>query len=134
MAEYTRICEESGPADPVLQSVVSDMAFMLAEWGNDLDRAEHWAEVAADNLRSYVRDSDPCKYWDAGCHVATNAMALIIRKTASEERKAALYQEAEGLLYDIISKSEEHFGADSFEVGKALTRHILPCGACCTDH
>jgi hypothetical protein len=27
-----------------------------------------------------------------------------------------LYQEAEGLLNDIISKSEEHFGADSFEV------------------
>jgi hypothetical protein len=31
-----------------------------------------------------------------------------------------LYQEAEGLLND-ISKSEEHFGADSYEVGYALT-------------
>jgi hypothetical protein len=30
-----------------------------------------------------------------------------IRKTESEEHKAALYQE--GLLNDIISKSEEHF-------------------------
>jgi hypothetical protein len=27
--------------------------------GGDLDRAERWASVAADNLRSYVRDSDP---------------------------------------------------------------------------
>jgi hypothetical protein len=40
-------------------------------------------------------------------------MAAIIEKTESEEHKAALYQEAEGLLNDIISKSEEHFGADS---------------------
>jgi hypothetical protein len=37
-------------------------------------------------------------------------MAAIIRKTESEERKAALYQEAERLLNDVISKSEEHFG------------------------
>jgi hypothetical protein len=34
----------------------------------------------------------------------------------SEEHKAALYQEAEGLLND-ISKSEEHFEPDSGEVG-----------------
>jgi hypothetical protein len=26
-----------------------------------------WASVAADNLRSYVRDSDPKQYWDEGC-------------------------------------------------------------------
>jgi hypothetical protein len=32
---------------------------LLAESGGDLDRAERWASVAADNLRSYVRDSDP---------------------------------------------------------------------------
>jgi hypothetical protein len=55
---YTRICEENGPADPVLQGIVSDLA-LLAESGGDLDRAERWASVAADNLRSYVRDSDP---------------------------------------------------------------------------
>jgi hypothetical protein len=122
---YTRICEESGPADPVLQSVVSDMALMLAEHGNDVDRAEHWALRAADNLRSYVRDSDPSRYWKAGCHLATSPMAMIIYKTASEESKAALYQEAEGLLYDIISKSEEHFGADAFEVGAALTSILI---------
>jgi hypothetical protein len=48
---YTRICEENGPADPVLQGVVSEMA-LLAESGGDLDRAERWASVAADNLRS----------------------------------------------------------------------------------
>jgi ABC-type molybdate transport system ATPase subunit len=40
--------------------------------------------------------------------VASDTMAAIIRRL-SEERKAALYQEAEGLLNDIISKSEEHF-------------------------
>jgi hypothetical protein len=27
---YTRICEENGPADPVLQGVVSDLAQLLA--------------------------------------------------------------------------------------------------------
>jgi hypothetical protein len=27
---YTRICEENGPADPVLQGVVSEMAHLLA--------------------------------------------------------------------------------------------------------
>jgi hypothetical protein len=30
-------------------------------------------------------------------------MAAIIRKTESEERKAALYQEAVGLLNDIVA-------------------------------
>jgi hypothetical protein len=40
-------------------------------------------------------------------------MAAIIRKTESEERKAALYPRGGGLLNDIVSKSEEHFGADS---------------------
>jgi hypothetical protein len=56
---YTRICEENGPADPVLQGIVSKMAELLAKSGGSLDRAERWASVAADNLRSYVRDSDP---------------------------------------------------------------------------
>jgi hypothetical protein len=122
---YTRICEESGLADPVLQSVVADMAGMLSTWGNDVDRAGHWALVAADNLRSYIRDSDPFRYCREGCTLAMGAMAVIIGKTASEERKEVLYQEAEGLLYDIISKSEEHFGADSFEVGYALTGILM---------
>jgi hypothetical protein len=27
---YTRICEENGPADPVLQGIVSDLAGLLA--------------------------------------------------------------------------------------------------------
>jgi hypothetical protein len=35
---YTRICEENGPADPVLQGIVSDLAQLLAESGGDLDR------------------------------------------------------------------------------------------------
>jgi hypothetical protein len=62
---YTRICEENGPADPVLQGIVSDLAQLLANLVG-MDRAERWASVAADNLRSYVRDSDPYKYWE-GC-------------------------------------------------------------------
>jgi hypothetical protein len=53
----------------------------------------------AHNLRSYVRDSDPCKYWEEGCRVAIILMAAIIGKTESEEHKAALYQEG-GLLND----------------------------------
>jgi hypothetical protein len=52
---YTRICEENGPADPVLQGVVSRWRAVVTASGGDLDRAERWASVAADNLRSYVR-------------------------------------------------------------------------------
>jgi hypothetical protein len=52
---YTHICEENGPADPVLQGIVSKIAELLAKSGGSLDRAERWASVAADNLRSYVR-------------------------------------------------------------------------------
>jgi hypothetical protein len=48
-------------------------------------------------------------------------MAALIEKTESDERKAALREDAESLQYDIISRSEEHFGADSFEVGRAIT-------------
>jgi hypothetical protein len=43
------ICEENGPADPVLQGIVSDMA-VASKSGGDLDKAEQrWASVAADN-------------------------------------------------------------------------------------
>jgi hypothetical protein len=38
---YTRICEENGPADPVLQGIVSDLA---QHGAGDLDRAERWAQ------------------------------------------------------------------------------------------
>jgi hypothetical protein len=55
-----------------------------------------WASVAADNLRSYVRDSDP-KSIGTKAVVSEYTMAYI-EKTESEEHKAALYQEAEGLL------------------------------------
>jgi hypothetical protein len=48
---YTRICEENGPADPALQGVVSHLAGLLQTWWGS-DRAERWASVAADNLRS----------------------------------------------------------------------------------
>jgi hypothetical protein len=54
---YTRICEENGPADPVLQGIVSEMA-LLAESGGDLDRASdglQWLLITY----AYVRDSDP---------------------------------------------------------------------------
>jgi hypothetical protein len=47
---YTRICEENGPADPVLKALSLEMAASRIWW--DLDRAERWASVAADNLRS----------------------------------------------------------------------------------
>jgi hypothetical protein len=57
MRRCTRICEENGPADPVLKAL--SRRLRLPESGGDLDRAERWASVAADNLRSYVRDSDP---------------------------------------------------------------------------
>jgi hypothetical protein len=45
-------------------------------------------------------------------------MAAIIRKDRSE-RKAALYQKR-SLLDDIIARAR-HFGADSYEVGYALS-------------
>jgi hypothetical protein len=44
-------------------------------------------------------------------------MAAIMR--TERRAQSSFVQEAEGLLNDIISKSE-HFGADSFEVGYAL--------------
>jgi hypothetical protein len=59
-------------------------------------------------------------------------MAAIIRKTESEEHKAALYQEAEGLLND-ISKSEEHFELTALRwdmlwlYSAATPQSILPC-------
>jgi hypothetical protein len=37
------------------QDIVAEIARLPAESGGDLDRAERWASVAADNLRSYVR-------------------------------------------------------------------------------
>jgi hypothetical protein len=89
---YNRICEENGPADHFKHCLGNGELLARLWW--DLDRAEHWASVAADNLRSYVRDSDPFKYWDEA--VSSEFMGAIIRKTESEERKAALYQEAEG--------------------------------------
>jgi hypothetical protein len=36
---YTHICEENGPADPVLQGIVSRLGGLLAQSGGDLDRA-----------------------------------------------------------------------------------------------
>jgi uncharacterized protein with ATP-grasp and redox domains len=62
----------------------------------DLDRAERWAAVAADNLRSYVRDSDPHKYWKKAASAASDTMAAIIERTESEEHKAALYKKRRG--------------------------------------
>jgi hypothetical protein len=73
-ARGAHICEENGPADPVLQGVVSDWK-LLAESGGDLDREQ--TSVAADNLRSYVRDSDPYKYWDEGCQLASYTIWLL---------------------------------------------------------
>jgi hypothetical protein len=59
-------------------------------------------------------------------------MAAIIRKTESEEHKAALYQEAEGLLNDILARARSTLELTAMR-GIALTgilhlRHnILPC-------
>jgi hypothetical protein len=70
---------------------------MLATFSKDLDRAEQCASVSADNLRSYVRGSDPFRYWEADSVLAIGSMVVIISNTESEEHIAALYQEAEGL-------------------------------------
>jgi hypothetical protein len=51
--------------------------------------------VAADNLRSYVRDSDPKQYWEEGCQTSEYTMAAIMGRLRAEH-KAALCQEAEG--------------------------------------
>jgi hypothetical protein len=47
-------------------------------------------------------------------------MTAVIRKTESVDHKVALYQEAEVFISDVINRSEEHFGADSYEVGYLL--------------
>jgi hypothetical protein len=39
---YTRICEENGPADPVLQGIVRAGMMPVNWWGSD--RAERWAQ------------------------------------------------------------------------------------------
>jgi hypothetical protein len=52
-------------------------------------------------------------------------MSAITEKTESEEPKQLLYQEAEGLLNDVISKSEEHLGADSLRwVPRVTANHV----------
>jgi hypothetical protein len=60
--------------------------------------------------------------FDTGRKAAPEAwitMTEIIRKTESQrETQSSLYEEAEGFLNDVISKSQEHFGADSLEVGR----------------
>jgi hypothetical protein len=52
----THICE-NGPADPVLQGIVSNCG-LLAKSGGDLDRAERWLQWLLITY-AYVRDSDP---------------------------------------------------------------------------
>jgi hypothetical protein len=58
---YTRICEENG-LQILRPRHCLDMAMLLADLEGS-DKAERWASVAADNLRCYVRDSDPIRYW-----------------------------------------------------------------------
>jgi hypothetical protein len=82
---YTRICEENGPADPVLQGIVSIWRVASSIWWGS-DRAERWASVAADNLRSYVRDSDPFSVYE-GCQCLSNTMAAIIRRTERRRKQ-----------------------------------------------
>jgi hypothetical protein len=53
--EEMRICEENGPADPVPKALSRNLAgFASRILGIRAERI-----MAADNLRSYVRDSDP---------------------------------------------------------------------------
>jgi hypothetical protein len=57
MKRCTRICGENGPADPVPKYCLGNGVVASIWWWSGSSR--RWASVAADNLRSYVRDSDP---------------------------------------------------------------------------
>jgi hypothetical protein len=71
---YTRICEENGPADPASKALSRD-GDLLADSGGDLDKAERWASVAADNYaRTYVTVT--LKYWQEGCNPVRHTMVL----------------------------------------------------------
>jgi hypothetical protein len=54
MRMYTRICEENGPADPVLHCLAT--GGFARSLGGDRGRRANNASMAADNLRSFVRD------------------------------------------------------------------------------
>jgi hypothetical protein len=90
---YNRICEENGPADPVL--ALSRLWRLLAESGGDLDRAERWLQwLQITYAHTYVTviPSIGKKAVDWSGY-----MAAIIRRLRAKST-AALYQEAEVLL------------------------------------
>jgi hypothetical protein len=70
-----------------------EMAQLLADSGGDLKRSGGLQWLLTTYARTYVTVT--LKYWQEGCNPAYY-MAAIIRRTESEEHKAALYQEAEG--------------------------------------
>jgi hypothetical protein len=97
---YNRICEENGPADPVLQGIVSRWRVASRLWWDLIERSGglQWLLITyAHTYATVILISI-----GEGCQPASDTMAAIIEKTESEEQ-AALYQEAEG-LNDIISK------------------------------
>lgn len=124
---YDTICKETGISDPSIQGVVSDMAFMAARWGGDIDLAEHWARTAADNLESYVRHVDFDQYAHVGNYLANDTLPVIIARIPSEdrERKAALLKLTEGLFMDILADTKARRGANDISVAHILTDIIL---------
>jgi hypothetical protein len=63
---YTRICEENGPADPVLQGIVSTWRLLAYLVGILIERSGlQWLQITY----AHTYDSDPKKYWDEGCRL-----------------------------------------------------------------
>jgi hypothetical protein len=86
------------------QGVVSNLAELLADSGGDLDRAERWASVAADNALHTYRTVIPRSI---GNKTPTygRTMAAIIKESESTKQ---FYTKETEMLLDIIVMGEEH--------------------------
>jgi hypothetical protein len=113
---YTRICEENGP--PILRTALSRRWRTCSlNTGEDPDRAERWALVAADNLHTCgitrqrsVRFGRSCPIaWFSPCH----------RQNGVTSRKLSVHVEAEGLKTLLLRAGALQTG--SYEVGWALS-------------